>query len=57
MITDDGDGDGEDIRAMLESVRLGDVRAVEPVFSHYRDRLRRMVDFRLDARLRGRVSA
>src|SRR4051812_37208334 len=48
--------EGEDIVGMLESLRRGDPQALAPVFSHYRDRLRRMVEFRLDDRLRGRVS-
>ncbi len=32
-------------------------QALASVFSEHRDRLRRMIEFRLDARLRGRVSA
>lgn len=49
--------EGEDLGGPLESLRHGDHRALEPVFALYRERLRKMVDFRLDARLRGRVSA
>lgn len=48
--------EGEDLGGSLESLRNGDPRALEAVFALYRDRLRRMVDFRLDARLRGRVA-
>jgi RNA polymerase sigma-70 factor, ECF subfamily len=48
--------EGEDIVGMLDSLRRGDAQALAPAFSHYRDRLRRMVEFRLDDRLRGRVS-
>jgi len=44
------------IRDRLESLREGDGPALVEVFLLYRDRLGRMVEFRLDARLRGRVS-
>ena len=46
-----------EILARLDALRGGDSAALEPLFSTHRDRLRRMVEFRLDARLRGRVSA
>ncbi|MDB5352345.1 MAG: polymerase subunit sigma [Planctomycetota bacterium] len=49
-------GEGEDIEAMRDSLRRGDPRDLAAVFTSYRDRLRRMVEFRLDARLKGRVS-
>jgi RNA polymerase sigma-70 factor (ECF subfamily) len=42
---------------MLDSVLEGDPAALASLFSVYQDRLRRMVELRLDARLRGRVSA
>lgn len=51
-MTDEGEGTGE----TLEALRRGDPRALATAFAQHRDRLRRMVDFRLDARLRGRVS-
>ena len=47
----------DDSGDMLELVREGDPRALAAFFSEYRERLRKMVEFRLDARLRGRVSA
>ena len=45
------DGDGLD-----DAVRRGDSQALASAFAAYRERLRRMVDFRIDDRLRGRVS-
>jgi len=48
--------ESENIRERLESLRRGDSEALATVFSLYRDRLCRVVEFRLDARLRGRVS-
>src|SRR4051794_17875790 len=50
-MSDEGD-DAE----ILGRVQSGDQQALAALFSRHRDRLRRMVDFRLDARLRGRVS-
>jgi RNA polymerase sigma-70 factor, ECF subfamily len=41
--------------ALLERVRRGDERALAELFSRERDRLWRMVQARLDRRLRGRV--
>jgi RNA polymerase sigma-70 factor (ECF subfamily) len=49
--------ESDDIRAPLDRLRRGDPQALETLFTRYRDRLRRMVEFRLDTRLRGRVSA
>ena len=40
---------------LLDRVRLGDERALAELFSGHRDRLWRMVQARLDRRLRGRV--
>jgi RNA polymerase sigma-70 factor (ECF subfamily) len=40
---------------MTELVRSGDPAALGEVFTHYRDRLRRMVVIRMDRRLQGRV--
>lgn len=48
--------ESDDIRATLDCLQRGDQQALATLFSRYRDRLRRMVEFRLDARLRGRVS-
>ena len=41
---------------LLRAVRAGNQEALATLFSGHRDRLRRMIEFRLDARLRGRVS-
>ena len=49
--------DGSDETAgLLDAVRRGDQAALAALFSEHRERLRRMVEFRLDARLKGRVS-
>src|SRR5436309_8905750 len=50
-MTDETD-DGQ----MRDRLRQGDQQTLAALFSRHRDRLRRMVEFRLDARLRGRVS-
>jgi RNA polymerase sigma-70 factor (ECF subfamily) len=42
---------------LLERARLGDSAALNELFSCHRDRLRRMVEMRLDWRLRGRLDA
>jgi RNA polymerase sigma-70 factor (ECF subfamily) len=42
---------------LIERVRAGDKEALGEIFSRHRDRLRRMVEMRLDARLRGRIDA
>ena len=47
----------DDFQRKLDAVLNGDGEALASLFSTYRDRLRRMVELRLDARLRGRVSA
>ncbi len=41
---------------LLVQMRSGDEQALADVFSHYRERLRRIIQFRLDYRLAGRVS-
>src|SRR5687768_11868990 len=46
----------EDLR-LVDLVRAGDSAAMDALFTRYRDRLRRMVDLRLDRRLVGRVDA
>jgi RNA polymerase sigma-70 factor (ECF subfamily) len=48
--------ESDDVREMLDGARRGDPLALASLYSRHRDRLRRMVEFRLDARLRGRVS-
>jgi RNA polymerase sigma-70 factor, ECF subfamily len=49
--------DPNDTSLLVERIRKGDRRALTDLFVHHRDRLRRMVELRLDARLRGRVDA
>src|SRR6516162_2016404 len=46
-----------DLQALLDRLRAGDQHALGELFSRYRERLGRMVHFRLDGRLRGRVAA
>ena len=45
-----------DDETTLESLRRGDPQALASLFSTHRERLRRMIEYRLDARLRGRVA-
>jgi RNA polymerase sigma-70 factor, ECF subfamily len=42
---------------LLERLRAGDRRALADLFQLHRDRLRRMVELRMDARLHGRIDA
>jgi len=49
-----GNGKSEDAR-LLEQAKAGDAGAVAELFTRHRDRLRRMVEMRLDHRLRPRV--
>jgi RNA polymerase sigma-70 factor (ECF subfamily) len=42
---------------LLERARAGDKTALTEIFSSHRDRLRRMVDMRLDRRLQARIDA
>jgi RNA polymerase sigma-70 factor (ECF subfamily) len=42
---------------LLDRLKAGDCQALAVVFSRYRARLRKMVELRLDRRLKGRVSA
>jgi RNA polymerase sigma-70 factor, ECF subfamily len=42
---------------LIERLRAGDRRALGELFQRHRDRLRRMVELRLDARLHGRIDA
>ena len=41
----------------IEKLRAGDRQALATLFEQYRDRLRRMVELRLDPRLRARLDA
>jgi RNA polymerase sigma-70 factor (ECF subfamily) len=47
---------GDTIR-LIERARAGDRDAVNAIFARYRERLRRMVDLRLDRRLHARIDA
>jgi RNA polymerase sigma-70 factor (ECF subfamily) len=42
---------------LFERLKAGDHRALAELFQRHRDRLRRMVELRIDARLHGRVDA
>jgi RNA polymerase sigma-70 factor, ECF subfamily len=42
---------------LVERLRRGDRQALTDLFQHHRDRLRRMIELRMDARLRGRADA
>ena len=46
-----------EIAALLERLRGGDQDALGELFARHRDRLRRMIELRLDPRLAGRVAA
>src|SRR4051794_3724152 len=48
--------ESQEHQGLLESLRRGDQEALAALFSVHRERLRKMIEFRLDARLRGRVS-
>jgi len=56
MGTSPGNTPGEESNA-LAKLRGGDNRALATLFDEHRDRLRRMVELRLDPRLRGRLDA
>src|SRR5437764_7337754 len=47
----------QEVGALVERLRAGDQSALADLFARHRDRLRRMVELRLDHRLAGRVSA
>ncbi len=49
--------DPSDTDKFVERLRQGDRQALTDLFQRHRDRLRRMVELRLDARLQGRVDA
>jgi RNA polymerase sigma-70 factor (ECF subfamily) len=51
------DNNSTDTVELIKRVRAGDGDAVSAIFSRHRDRLRRMVDIRLDRRLQARVDA
>src|SRR6202453_924536 len=47
----------DDTTDLIEQLRGGDRRALATLFDRYRERLRRMVELRIDARLRARLDA
>lgn len=49
--------DSSDLTDVLDRATAGDDAALQDVFTSCRERLRRMVQFRLDRRLRGRLDA
>ena len=49
--------DSSDTGHLVERLRAGDRQALTDLFQRHRDRLRRMVELRMDARLQGRVDA
>ena len=49
--------DPSDTDDLVERLRGGDRQALTDLFQRYRDRVRRMVELRMDARLQGRVDA
>src|SRR5262245_57368971 len=51
------DTNPSDTVALIERARAGDPQALNEIFSQHRERLRRMVEMRLDARLQARIDA
>ena len=49
--------DPTDTEQLVEKLRAGDRQALTDLFQRHRERLRRMVELRMDARLQGRVDA
>src|SRR5262245_5528146 len=49
--------DPSDTLHLIERLRAGDRQALTDLFQRHRERLRRMVELRMDARLQGRVDA
>jgi RNA polymerase sigma-70 factor (ECF subfamily) len=47
----------DDAERLIDRLRAGDPAAVSELFARHRDRLRRMVEMRLDRRLQGRIDA
>ena len=46
-----------EVTHLIDRLRAGDRRALGELFDRYRDRLRRMVELRMDPRLRARLDA
>jgi RNA polymerase sigma-70 factor (ECF subfamily) len=51
------DNNSAETTRLVELARAGDAEALNALFSRHRDRLRRMVELRLDRRLAGRIDA
>src|SRR6266478_7398152 len=51
------DNNSADTARLLERARAGDQAALNEIFAQHRDRLRRMVEMRLDRRLQARIDA
>jgi RNA polymerase sigma-70 factor, ECF subfamily len=51
------ENNSEETAALLERARAGDRDALTEIFARHRDRLRRMVEVRLDRRLQARIDA
>lgn len=51
------DNNSADAVDLVERARLGDANALNTIFTRHRARLRRMVDIRLDHRLKARIDA
>ncbi len=49
--------DGQETRRLLDAAAIGNQAAVEELFARHRDRLVRMIQVRMDRRLRDRVDA
>ncbi len=49
--------EADDTASLVERLRAGDRECLPALYDAYRDRLRRMVELRLDARLRARLDA
>jgi RNA polymerase sigma-70 factor (ECF subfamily) len=54
---DSNDNNSAETSALLERARAGDQAAVNEIFAQHRNRLRRMVELRLDRRLHARLDA
>jgi len=50
-----GAGEPSEIARLVERAKAGDGQAVGEIFTRHRHRLRRMVEVRLDNRIKGRI--
>jgi RNA polymerase sigma-70 factor (ECF subfamily) len=51
------DPNSSDVVGLLQRARGGDAQALDEIFTRHRERLRRMVEMRLDRRLQARIDA